>query len=327
MKDVSLMLKSLWGDLERLQSQVSLTQRTVNNTTSGTTFTTGSGLTYDSTTKILQLGQTLSQVGAPAVLTATREIPLSTFSVRFTGTGYIQSNCLKITGQNTAGDGFPAGITQYGRVATVANNQFSYGMQEYSFVTANAGFRGYIGIQSWPYITGGAPSGQVGKFGGYVNALSAAPIWDGSVGGAQQLPVMLGLFSALQTQAGGILNAYDVYASELNSVGGTTQNPTVVNHYAYYAESFIYATNNFGVYINGNQINYFGGKVGIGNATIDVSAKVQIDSTTLGFLPPRMTTTQRDAIGTPASGLVIYNTTTGKLNVRGASAWEAITSA
>jgi hypothetical protein len=57
-----------------------------------------------------------------------------------------------------------------------------------------------------------------------------------------------------------------------------------------------------------------------------VSAKFAIVSTTKGFLPPKMTTTQRDAISSPTSGLLIYNTTTGKLNVHGASGWEAITS-
>lgn len=60
--------------------------------------------------------------------------------------------------------------------------------------------------------------------------------------------------------------------------------------------------------------------------TVDASAQVQIDSTTRGFLPPRMTTTQRDAISSPAAGLLIYNTTTAKLNVY-TTAWEAITSA
>jgi hypothetical protein len=57
----------------------------------------------------------------------------------------------------------------------------------------------------------------------------------------------------------------------------------------------------------------------------NASAILQADSTTQGFLPPRMTTTQRDAIGTPAAGLVIYNTTTNKLNVF-TTAWEAVTS-
>ena len=56
------------------------------------------------------------------------------------------------------------------------------------------------------------------------------------------------------------------------------------------------------------------------------SAKLQVESTTQGFLPPRMTSTQKNAIATPASGLIVYDTTLGKLCVRGATAWETITS-
>ena len=40
----------------------------------------------------------------------------------------------------------------------------------------------------------------------------------------------------------------------------------------------------------------------------NASAKVQIDSTTQGFLPPRMTNAQRTAIATPAVGLMVYCT-------------------
>ena len=46
-----------------------------------------------------------------------------------------------------------------------------------------------------------------------------------------------------------------------------------------------------------------------------------------GVWPPRYTTAARDALVNPSTGLVIYNTTTNKLNVRVAAAWEAITSA
>lgn len=53
---------------------------------------------------------------------------------------------------------------------------------------------------------------------------------------------------------------------------------------------------------------------------------IEINSTTQGFLPPRMTTTQRNAIATPVAGLVVYDTTLNKLCVRTASAWETITS-
>jgi hypothetical protein len=50
-----------------------------------------------------------------------------------------------------------------------------------------------------------------------------------------------------------------------------------------------------------------------------------IDSTTQGFLPPRMTTTEKNAIATPAAGLVVYDTTLNKLCVY-TTAWETITS-
>jgi len=64
------------------------------------------------------------------------------------------------------------------------------------------------------------------------------------------------------------------------------------------------------------------GQVGIGTTT--PSAKLDVTSTTQGFLPPRMTTTQRDAISTPATGLVIYNTTTNLLNFYNGSSWGAV---
>jgi hypothetical protein len=67
------------------------------------------------------------------------------------------------------------------------------------------------------------------------------------------------------------------------------------------------------------------GKI-IGTGIKNASAKLQVESTTQGFLPPRMTSTEKNAIATPATGLVVYDTTLGKLCVRGAAAWETITS-
>jgi hypothetical protein len=57
-----------------------------------------------------------------------------------------------------------------------------------------------------------------------------------------------------------------------------------------------------------------------------LSAQLEIVSTTKGFLPPRMTTTQKNAISTPASGLVVYDSTLNKLAVYTGSAWETVTS-
>ncbi len=65
--------------------------------------------------------------------------------------------------------------------------------------------------------------------------------------------------------------------------------------------------------------------INFGNVLAVASAKVQIDSTTKGFLPPRMTTAQKTAITTPAAGLVVYDTTLNKLCVY-TTAWEVITS-
>ena len=60
--------------------------------------------------------------------------------------------------------------------------------------------------------------------------------------------------------------------------------------------------------------------------TPHASAILDVASTTKGFLPPKMTTTQKNAIGTPAAGLVVYDTTLNKLCVY-TTAWQTITSA
>ena len=43
-------------------------------------------------------------------------------------------------------------------------------------------------------------------------------------------------------------------------------------------------------------------------SSVNASAILQADSTTQGFLPPRMTTAQKLAIATPAAGLMVYDT-------------------
>jgi len=58
--------------------------------------------------------------------------------------------------------------------------------------------------------------------------------------------------------------------------------------------------------------NITGLVVGANVSSLDASAILQSDSTTQGFLPPRMTTLQRAAIVLPATGLIVYNTTTSQ---------------
>jgi hypothetical protein len=55
----------------------------------------------------------------------------------------------------------------------------------------------------------------------------------------------------------------------------------------------------------------------IGTATPNASAKLDISSTTQGFLPPRMTYAQRQAIASPAIGLVVFCTNCGPASIGG----------
>jgi hypothetical protein len=67
------------------------------------------------------------------------------------------------------------------------------------------------------------------------------------------------------------------------------------------------------------------GNVGIG-AAANASAILDAQSTTKGVRFPNMTTTQKNAISSPAAGLVVFDTTLAKLCVYSGSAWQTVTS-
>lgn len=68
-----------------------------------------------------------------------------------------------------------------------------------------------------------------------------------------------------------------------------------------------------------------GGNVGIGG-TANANALLDVSSTTKAFMPPRMTTTQKNAIASPTAGMVVYDSTLNKLAVYTGAAWEAVVS-
>lgn len=69
-------------------------------------------------------------------------------------------------------------------------------------------------------------------------------------------------------------------------------------------------------------------QVGIGTTTVDASAILELNSTARGFLPPRMTQAQRDAIASPSTGLTIYQTNnTPGLYVYNGTIWAPVAGA
>jgi hypothetical protein len=76
-------------------------------------------------------------------------------------------------------------------------------------------------------------------------------------------------------------------------------------------------TPNWMLALNGSTSN-----VGVGTTTPNASAMLDVSSTTKGFAPPRMTTTQRDAIASPMAGLMLYNTTDNKLQCYNGTIWN-----
>jgi len=68
------------------------------------------------------------------------------------------------------------------------------------------------------------------------------------------------------------------------------------------------------------------GNLGIGTTSPSASAILDAQSTTKGVRMPNMTTTQKNAISSPAAGLMVFDTTLAKLCVYSGSAWQTITS-
>jgi len=68
------------------------------------------------------------------------------------------------------------------------------------------------------------------------------------------------------------------------------------------------------------------GNVGIGTSSPNASAILDVQSTTKGVRMPNMTTTQKNAIASPAAGLMVFDITLSKLCVYSGLAWETVTS-
>ncbi|GAA3994649.1 GDSL-type esterase/lipase family protein [Mucilaginibacter dorajii] len=181
----------------------------------------------------------------------------------------------------------------------------------YNGTTGSTEYRNYYNSgQHEFYVSNGVNGTQVLGF--YIDNLGIATTPKG---------IAIGQTKAIQSFNGGRAGRITLFDND-----GIT---TVENTYSEGRLDFKLSNGTDGISIKMMQIQS-SGRLQIGSNISDSdipSARVAISSTTEGFLKPRMTSMQRDAILTPAEGLEIYNLTTHKMNFYNGTAWETITSA
>jgi hypothetical protein len=76
-----------------------------------------------------------------------------------------------------------------------------------------------------------------------------------------------------------------------------------------------------------NALTNTGSQIGVNTSAPDTTAALDVNSQTQGFLMPRLTSTQRDAIASPAVGLMLFNITTGCFNHWTGAVWKELCAA
>jgi len=164
--------------------------------------------------------------------------------------------------------------------------------------TTDAGFK--LDVNGSARVSGIMRSNDVFVIGGTATTNTAnARFW--STGG--QAPTS-GFFRALYADTTWIPSSgnAEYYALDLRFTINQTGGANGVSRGLYIAPTLTSA-------FDFRAIEVVSGGAYINTTSVNASAILQADSTTKGFLPPRMTTTQKNAIASPATGLQIYDTT------------------
>jgi hypothetical protein len=252
-------------------------------------------------------------------------------SLTTTGTGGAATfigNTLNIPQYQSALTNPVTGTASIGQVAywnsassITGSNSLFWDIAGASLGVGSNALTGY-GIRAGRNITGAAISAGIYQSGAVQSDVSTLAV---------------GFSNSANIGAGVAANAYHHFRAEQLALGAGA---SLVFQAGFFATSTLTgATSNYGFYGNlasavgawnifmaGTAPNYFNGVVTIGTPTPNTSAKVQIESTTQGFLPPRMTLAQKNAIATPAEGLIVYQTDGTKgLYVYDGASWRAIT--
>lgn len=128
----------------------------------------------------------------------------------------------------------------------------------------------------------------------------------------------------LQVSNAGVITGGEGALIDSPSVAGTGTLGTIAG-VRINAQKVTGVTLGYGIWQRGtSDINVFASPMAIGtDAAPTASAVLDLNSTTGAFLPPRMTTTQKNAL-TPTAGMIVQDTTLGKLQQYQGSAWVDI---
>jgi len=236
-------------------------------------------------------------------------------------TGYTASGATGTTNTNLVFSASPTITGTLGAAAITASSTLGVtGDASFAarvFVGGPTSSAGAFGVQIYGDATTLAPSTVIRA---YSNTVSGANIYMVKTRGTTAT-------SADAVQSGDTLGS----VSFLGSDG--TSNQTRANVYGYVDAAVSAGTVPTALaFATGSTVNTTravissAGLMGIGTTTPVSCAIVDVTSTTLGFKFPVMTTTQKNAIGTPVAGLVVFDSTLAKLCVYSGSAWQTITS-
>lgn len=225
--------------------------------------------------------------GQTAIGTST-PTTLASLTVANSSSQYIAAN---IKGTLTAVD---SGPLQYGLYLT---NTFS--------PTSGASFA----FQVYSNPTVAIPSGQSADFADFL----ASPLFTGNLGTITH-------YYGFRFDGGGSIPGGTI----TTSYGAFIAHPiaTASTSIALYTEDLAIGTSGTRPPTNG----FFSlGSGVVGDSVANGKAILTVTSTTQGFLPPRMTSTQKNAISTPPAGLVVYDSTALDLEFFNGTSWIGTT--
>jgi hypothetical protein len=278
------------------------------------TTTTGTGV-------VTALGVNTGTAGAFVVNGGALGTPSSGTVTNLTGTASININ--GTVGATTANTGAFTSIT----ASTTLG------------VTGTSTLTGVATLTANPVLSAGTANGVAYLNGSKSLTSGTGLVFDGTNLGVGVTPSAWGIVKAVQIgQSGAIISSastIDTYLSSNYYTDGvnnkyisngfaTAYNLSTVGSFIWYIAPSGTAGNN--ISFTAAMVFNASGNLGIGTTSPSASAILDAQSTTKGVRMPNMTTTQKNAISSPAAGLMVFDTTLSKLCVYSGAAWQTITS-